>query len=117
MKRILLAIIFSLAVSGAALAFSFQVQNDIDNKIVYHLYWIDTGSEYDGPDPQAGGELAAKSSIRLAREFSPGIYFVKWWAGSEIYNEKLIEVDESVMADSVVVIILTTPTLEIWIDR
>jgi hypothetical protein len=115
MKRLALIIAFTLLTAGISNAFVFQVQNNLDEKAIYHLYRVDHQvKEFLGPIPQAGGEVAAKSSIQIAKNCQPGIYFFEWWSG-DLKNEKEIEVDSSVTRP--VIIELNYPQIEIEVSK
>ena len=75
--------------------FIVQFDNNSNELVYYHLYWISHPFGGSAWVNMAGGELAAKSSWRPGGSFRNGTYFIQW---SD--REKVLEWDVFVHTNS-----------------
>jgi len=115
MGKLILVLIFCVMGAGSAAAFTFQLQNNLDELAYYRLVRLDFVSDkYFGPMDMAGGEIEQRSSIRLKHDHKPGIYSITWWAGELVAN-KQITVEPNVTAT--VIIEFNYPSIDIEVIK
>jgi hypothetical protein len=99
------------------MSFTFQVENNLDEKVFYHLYQRDHPfKDYPGPWVRAGGEVGAGEAVDMAHNCAPGVYFLFWRNNDNtVCKQKEIEVDDSIKDSSTVRVELNPVFLEIVI--
>jgi len=108
---------FFILIPIPVLAFTFRIQNNVDQKIFYSLYERDHGiKNYPWPVQRAAGELSARQSIELSETYKPGMYDFKWRDPAGTWKTEIeIEVDPSVTDRHTVTVELNPIIFEIRI--
>jgi hypothetical protein len=109
--------IFILLIAPLVMAFTFQIENNLDEKVFYSLFQQDHQvKEYPGPMLRAGGEVGAGETVDVATNCRPGVYFLYWRNNDNtVCQQKEIEVDSSVKDSTIVAVELNPVFLEIVI--
>lgn len=97
--------------------FAFKVQNNLDERAYYLLFWVDHSVEQIiGPMRVAGGEVDSKSSMKIRHYNQPGHYIFWWWnKDKSLEFERRVEVVPGVVSD--VVFELNYPEIEIEVSQ
>lgn len=104
-------------IAAPVLAFTFQIENNLGEKVFYHLFQRDHQvKEYSGPMQGASGEVGAGETVDVAKNCRAGVYFLFWRNDDNtVCKQKEIEVDTSVKDSSIVTVELNPIFLEIVI--
>lgn len=92
---LLIALVLPVLATDEQPKFIVQFDNNSNELVYYHLYWISHPFGGSAWVNMAGGELAAKSSWRPGGSFRNGTYFIQW---SD--REKVLEWDVFVHTNS-----------------
>ncbi len=121
MKRFISIILALLLLTPIpVLAFTFRIQSNMDERVLYYLYERDHQLEaYTGMIVQrAVGELDPGETWTVGEVYHPGVYYLTWENEPRTWKMRMeIEVDPSVSGGHTVTVELNPVIIEIRIYK